>query len=85
MRRSGAQVVLTVRGQQQPAAWLADLPVLMLNATGRREDVRRVFPSAERHAMPRAKWQHFALHQITGGFGRSKFRVIRPGSTSCAT
>ena len=71
MRRSGSQIVLTVRGQQKPAAWLADLPVLMLNATGRVEDVRRVFPSAEAPKMPRGAWDHFTLHQVVGGFGRS--------------
>ena len=71
MRRSGSQTVLTVRGQREPAAWLADLPVLALNATGRIEDMRRVFPDAELAEAPRAAWPHVEVHQITGGFGRS--------------
>jgi hypothetical protein len=71
VRRTGSQVVLTVRSQREPAAWLKDLPVLMLNATGRAEDLRRVFPSAEAPEMPRARWENFEVHQILGGFGRS--------------
>ncbi len=71
LRRSGSQTVLTVRGQREPAAWLADLPVLMLNATGRIEDVRRIFPDAELAEAPRAAWPHVAVHQVIGGFGKS--------------
>jgi hypothetical protein len=71
MRRTGSQVMLTVRDQHERAAWLTDLPALMLNATGRIGDVRRVFPSAEALEMSRAKWEHFEVHQIVGGFGRS--------------
>ncbi len=71
LRHSGSQTVLTVRGQREPAAWLADLPVLMLNATGRIMDVRRVFPDAELAEAPRAAWSHYEVRQIIGGFGRS--------------
>ena len=35
--------MLSVRGQRELASWLADLPVLMLDATRRIDDARRVF------------------------------------------
>lgn len=71
LRRSGSQTVLTIRGQKEPAVWLADLPVLMLNGTGHIEDVRRVYPDAELAEVPRGAAPHCRTVQITGGFGRS--------------
>jgi hypothetical protein len=70
VKRRGSETVLTVRGQKEPAAWMADLPVLMMDATGRLDDVQRVFDSELAEA-PRAAWPHCEVHQITGGFGRS--------------
>jgi hypothetical protein len=52
-RRSGSQIMLTVRGQKSSAKWLAGLPILMLNATGGIEDVRRIFPDAKLAEVPR--------------------------------
>jgi hypothetical protein len=69
-RRTGSQIVLTMRGQRAPAAWLAEMPVLMLNATARVEDARRVFPDAEPGGVPRAEAPHALVHQRTGCFGR---------------
>jgi DNA primase len=69
--RTNSQIRLIVRGQRRPARWLSDIPVLMLNASGRIDDVRRVFPSAEVAEVPQAIWPHCAVHQIIGGFGRS--------------
>ena len=70
-RRSGSQVVITARGQREPAAWLCDLPVLMLGATSRIADIRRAFPDARLAGIERAAEPHSTVHQIVGGFGRS--------------
>lgn len=70
-RRGGSQVVVTIRGQRETATWLADLPVLMLSATGRLDDVQRAFPDAGAAEIARAAEPYSAVHQIVGAFGRS--------------
>jgi hypothetical protein len=71
VRPWGSEIVLTVRGQRERAGWLTDLPVLMTDATGRIEDVRRVFPDAELAEVPSAAWPYVRVIQVTGGFGQS--------------
>ncbi|MFL5284286.1 MAG: hypothetical protein ACJ8AW_25670, partial [Rhodopila sp.] len=70
-RRGGSQVMIEVRGQREPAAWVCDLPVLMLSATGRIEDVRRFFRDAKLAEIERAAEPYDTVHQIIGGFGQS--------------
>jgi len=70
MRRSGSQTTLIVRGQKKPAAWIADLPVLNLNATANLKDVRLVFPTAVMPPVPRAERPFAVTHQVLGRWGR---------------
>jgi hypothetical protein len=71
MDQAGARRVVVVHMQHHPAAWTDDLPVLMLNATARIEDVRRVFPRAVARQGPPVATPNTALIQITGGFSKS--------------
>jgi hypothetical protein len=46
---------IVLHGQRHIAAWLADKPVLMLNATARAADVQRFFPTAIMADLPQAR------------------------------
>jgi hypothetical protein len=70
MSRRGSETILTIRGQKQPAAWIAELPVLNLNATAILEDVRLVFPTAVMPEVPRAERPYAETHQVLGRWGR---------------
>ena len=71
--------MLSVRGQRELASWLADLPVLMLDATRRIDDARRVFLDVDLTETP-----HVESRQIIDGSAGRLSPGIRHGSPSRA-
>jgi hypothetical protein len=56
---------VTVHRLREPDSWLAELPVLMLEATASAETVKRYFPTIEHVAAPALPHQH--VHLVLGG------------------
>jgi putative DNA primase/helicase len=61
---------IVLHGKRERAAWLADKPILFLNATARLPDVQRFFGSATLIEQPRARIEHQRVHQFLGSFGK---------------
>ena len=74
--RGGYARGLVVHGQREVAKWTVRLPVMILSATARLDDVRRMFPDATQADIPQPKLEHQSVFQILGGFGK--------GPLSCA-
>lgn len=67
----GAARFIYVNAQRRLAEWAESLPVLMLNGTGRIEEVRRTFPRATECRPDRIETPHGSLVQILGGFAKT--------------
>ena len=60
-----------LHGKRQVAGWLADKPILFLNATARLPDLQRFFGDATLIEQPRARLEYQRVHQILGSFGKT--------------